>query len=311
MPIYNRSINAQNSYTDYKHLISKYNDSNRHNYSHLENLPTNFNLKSITFEDIDKAVYTEFNKRFKIRDKFMPLILLDAEVSSLQNQNYEQFDKDKGFLNNPMFTMFRTKSVPIRRTNPAYKKVIYAIPKMKANGIVYEEYITVGPVEYNLSYEFKFVTNYREFTNEFDSQMGKYFQNKRNIILLDNDRFVIGPEAQGTLSELEIVNRENVELRSLYVSTYSLKLWCYTRDLSNMQKRERPNNYLLEINVSDSLNENTYKDSINIEKVEIGLENYPLHPETEFALDKELENYVKQRNNILDVEQEQTGGEGA
>lgn len=309
MPVYNRSINAQNKYTDYQHLISGWNSSNRHNSSHLVDLPTDFNLRTITFEDIDKAVFEEFNKKFYVRDKYMPIILLDAEVSSLIHQNYEQYDKDKGFLNNPMLTMFRTKAVPIRRTNPGYKKVCYAIPKKKANGIVFEEYITNGPIEYNLFYEFKFITNYREYTNEFDAQMGKYFKNKRNIILLSNDRFVIGPESPDTLSNLEIINRENVELRSLYVSTYNLKLWCYTRDLSDMQKRERPNKYLLEIKISDSLNTKTYNSVIDVEQYSIDNSNYPAHPETQFELDKELDNYVKDRNAILDAEQAQTGGE--
>jgi hypothetical protein len=308
MPVYHRSINAQNNQTDYKHLISHYNDSNRHNSSHLSNLPTNFNLKEITFEDIDKSVYEEFNKRFLIRDKRMNLILLDAEVSSLQNQNYEQFDRDKGFINNPMFTMFRTKAAPVHRTNPGYKKVVYAIPKQKANGIVWEEYTTVGPVEYNLSYEFKFITNYREFTNEFDEQIGEYFKNKRTLILLNNERFVLGPEDQHTLSELEIVNRENIELRSLYVTTLHLKLWCYTRDLSNMQKRERPNKYLLQINVADSLNLKEYKETLNVEEVEIDVK-YPTHPETEGQLDKQMKDYAMERKNILDVEQKETGGE--
>jgi hypothetical protein len=50
--------------TDYKHLKSNYNDSNIRNSSHNANLPTNFNLKTITLEDCDRAVYEEFNKRF-------------------------------------------------------------------------------------------------------------------------------------------------------------------------------------------------------------------------------------------------------
>ena len=47
MSIKKRSINQKTGYTDYAHLDSKENDSNPNQPSHLANLPTNFNLKSI------------------------------------------------------------------------------------------------------------------------------------------------------------------------------------------------------------------------------------------------------------------------
>ena len=279
MAIKARSINGQGDYTDYKHLKSNYNTSNISNYSHLVNIPTNFNLKSIFFEDIDMAIYREFNRAFKINSKDMPLIILDADLISLQKQNYEQFDSDKQFLNLPFFTMYRTNSVKVRRTNPGFKQVLYTEPKMKANGIVYEEYISEGPIDWELYYQFQFVTNYREYTNQMEQQMGYYFRNKRNMINLDNDRFVIGPQSQDTLGQLEIINREDVEQRTLYVTTYNLKVWCYTRDLSNMQKRERPNTFLLDIVLKDSVGTTSSSDTITmVERYELDNTDYPTHP---------------------------------
>jgi hypothetical protein len=281
-------------YTDYKHLTNNYNQSNYKSPSQNENVPTNFNLKTILPEHIDMAVFAEFNNRFKIGEKIMPVILLDAEVSSLKNQNYIQFDENKGFLNGPYFTMFRTKEQPLGRTNPSNKQIMYVVPKSKANGIVYEEYICEPPKRKIFYYEFKFITNYREYSNQMDVQFSDYFKNKRNQIICETERFVIAPEDQDTLSELEMINREDVALRTLYCLTYKLKLFCFTRDLSNMQKRERPNNYMLDISVTDSLGDTTTTSSvINIERLEFDTEKYPTHPENISEVDTDIQQNIQ------------------
>lgn len=296
MPIKKRSINSQNNYTDYKHLKNTYNDSNFNNPSHLSNLPTNFNLKEITLEDCDRAVYEEFNKRFRISNKWMPLIILDAELVSIHFQNYEQFDTDKQYLNGPFFTIFRKKAIPKYRTNPAYKPVVYSIPKWKANGLIFEEYITEGPLSYDLIYEIKFISNYREYTNEMETQMRQYFRNKRNIIIVNNERFSIGPVDYNTLAEVEIINRESVEQKTMYVSTYELKLDCWTRSLANMQKRERPNTIVLDITVTDSFCSKKDTSTI-IERYQLNTEKYPSHPIPDEVTDphllrKNAENFI-------------------
>lgn len=277
MPIKKRSINSQNGYTDYKHLLNNYNDSSFNNPSHIENTPTNFNLKEITLEDCDRSIYEEFNKRFRIANKWMPLIILDAELVSIHYQNYEQFDTDKQYLNGPYFTMFRKKAIPKYRTNPAFKPVVYTIPKMKANGIVFEEYLTEGPLSYDLIYELKFISNYREYTNEMEAQMRHYFRNRRNIIIVNTERFSIGPTDYNTLAEVEIVNRDSVEQKTMYISTYELKLDCWTRSLANMQKRERPNTIVLDIKVKDSLGERNDASTV-IERYQKNTVKYPKHP---------------------------------
>ena len=165
------------------------------------------------------------------------------QVHLFEREMAEQFDLNKGFLNGPFFTMFRTKSIPKFRTNPAYKPVVYTIPKKKANGIVYEEWLGRGPLRYELMYELKFISNFREYTNHFETQIREYFCNKRNIIICNNERFSIGPADQDTLAELEIVDRDDVQEGTLYVLTFSLKLECFTRDMENIQKRERHNKY--------------------------------------------------------------------
>ncbi|MEO6306076.1 MAG: hypothetical protein ABIP51_23210 [Bacteroidia bacterium] len=251
MAIKKRSINEKTGYTDYSHLDSNENNSNPNQPSHLANLPTNFNLKSISLEDCDQAVYSEFNDRFIIAENTMPIVLLDAELSALKDQNYKQYDKTKDYLNGPFLTMYRKESIPKYRTNPTTKKVVAAIPVQKANGVVFEEYIYDGPLCYDLIYDFKFITNFREYTNKFEEQFRNYFRNRRSIIIINNERFSIGPVNYDTFSSVELVNRESIEQRTLYVSTYELKFECFIRDLSNMQKRERPNKFFLSFDVQD------------------------------------------------------------
>lgn len=250
MAIKKRSINQDIGYQEYPTYLPNENDSNPNNFSHQSNLPTNFNLKSISLEDCDQAVYLEFDKRFHIGENDMSLIMLDAELTSIREQNLQQWDKDKEFLNGPFFTMIRKESIPKFRTNPSIKKIIYAVPIAKENGVVIEEYIYDGPLSYDLIYDFKFISNYREYSNKFEEQFRYYFRNKRNIIVCSNERFSIGPNGD-TFSSVELINSTSVEQRTYYVTSYELKLECFLRDLSNMQKRERPNNFLLSFDVQD------------------------------------------------------------
>lgn len=266
MSIKKRSINQKTGYTDYAHLDSKENDSNPNQPSHLANLPTNFNLKSISLEDCDQAVFLEFDKRFKIAENFMPIVLIDAEVASLKEQNYQQFDKSKDYLNGPFFTMYRKESIPKYRTNPTSKKIIYSIPIQKSNGVVFEEYIYDGPLSYDLIYDFKFITVFREHSNKFEEQFRHYFRNKRSIIIVNNERFSIGPVNYENFSNLEMINKDSADQKTMYVTTYELKLECFVRDLSNMQKRERTNKITFSFDIKNDKGDSQIT---TIEKYEI------------------------------------------
>lgn len=206
---------------------------------------------TITLEDVDQGLWIEFNKRFVIMGKQMPLIPGDAEVTSIHMQNFEQFDMEKGYLNGPFLIFTRTSTEKKFRTNPGYKKVLYTVPKMKAQGVVIEEYIGEGPINYELVYDFKFVSNFREAMNQMEEQLNNYFRNKRNIFTVNNERFSIGPTDQGKIGDLEMVNKEDGSQRTLYVLNFRLKVWCYTFDASKVQKRERPNTFQIDIIVKD------------------------------------------------------------
>ena len=156
------------------------------------------------------------------------------------------------------------------------------VEKKKANGIVYEEWLGRGPLRYELMYELKFISNFREYTNHFETQIREYFCNKRNIIICNNERFSIGPADQDTLAELEIVDRDDVQEGTLYVLTFSLKLECFTRDMENIQKRERHNKYTLDITVQESPSQFVKDSTLEIlaDRIEIDMNPYPYsHPD--------------------------------
>lgn len=254
---------------DGKFFFGPYNDSNKANSSHKVDQPTNFNLQAITLEDIDQSVYQEFNNRFVIGDKKMTLLTGDAETTSLPIMNAENFDPQKGFLAWPLFVFTRTDTKRMLRTNPTVKKVLYAIPKKKAQGIVIEEYLSEGPINYELLYEFKFITYFRESCNQMEEQFNHYFRNKRNIIVVSNERFSIGPENKDDFGNLEMVSREEASQVTMYILTFRLKMWAWTRrGTEDMQKRERPNSYTLNMVMRDEIGRvcNTSKDVIQIEQ---------------------------------------------
>ena len=183
-------------------FFGPFNDSNDMNVSHKVDQPTNFNLSAITLEDIDQGIFREFDKRFVIGDKIMALYSGDAETTSLPMMNAENYDVAKGFLSWPFLIYTRTDTKKIWRTSPAYKKVMYAVPKKKAQGIVIEEYISEGPINYELLYEFKFITYFREHCNQMEEQMNFYFRNKRSTFNVGTEKFTIGPENKDNLGTI-------------------------------------------------------------------------------------------------------------
>lgn len=254
------------------------NTSNPHNSSHKQDTPTNFELAAITLEDIDQGVFQEFHNRFVIDDKNMALFCGDAETTSLPMMNYESFDQEKGFLNWPFFVYTRKESNKVLRTNPSYKQVVYAVPKKKAQGIVIEEYITEGPINYELIYDFKFITYFREEANAMEMQMNHYFRNKRNVIVVQKERFSIGP-ASNPMCTLDMVSRDEAAQITMYVLTFKLKLYCWTRrGIEDMQKRERPNSYTFNFVVKDGNKD--YETNRIISKESINLEQYIISNKT-------------------------------
>jgi len=207
---------------------------------------TNFTIRSITLENIDEVIFREFNRKFYIGKKPLDLILLDAEVATYKFQNAEQFDKIKEYLNLPYFIMWRNSARPLFRTSPAQKFVTYTVPTQKPQGLVYEDYIVPAPIYQVFPITLKFLTTFRENTNQLEQQMSKYFENKRNILFLDGERFEIKPANKDTLGTLDIEDREG-QGRTLYITTYELEVIGYLRDSKDVQKRERPNTIALKM----------------------------------------------------------------
>lgn len=231
-------------HTDYFHLRSPLINENI-NANHTKSIiPTNNNLVSITLEDCDKGVFAEFNNKFLIGVNLQPVIKLDSELVGFKEKNYTQFDVTKDALNGPYLTMFRTRTETKYKSNPTIKDVISIEPKQKKNGIVYEETIISPSLWYDLIYEFKFITGFRKYANQFEEQLRYYFRNKRNIINVNGTRFSIGPVDYNKLITLELLNQDNQEEKNFYISTVELKLECFIRDASTIQKRERKNTFV-------------------------------------------------------------------
>lgn len=233
--------------TQYPQTQSNYNETSDPNPSHEVDAFTNYITRDITLESIDAAVWQEFDKRFQIGGKILNLIALDSEISTMQAENATQFDSIKQYLNFPMFTLWRSKTSPLYRVSPSYKPVVYAIPRKKAQGTVYDEYIVNPPQMVKLTYEFKFLTTFRDHTNQFEELMANYFKGRRNVIIFDHERFEIQVENKDELATLDTVDRESSTGQSLYILSYSVMVTGYLRRAADVQKRERPNTYSFKI----------------------------------------------------------------
>lgn len=220
--------------------------------------------KFVSLEDCDVSLYQEFHQKFKIKDNFMPLIILDMEIQSIKNQNAIQFDLDKNFLNGPYFTYFRTAANPKWRSNPSTKDLVAIKPINTPGGIVLEETLATPVKWYDLKYEFKFITNLREYTNQFEPQVREYFKNTRNIIVVNGYRFTIRPEDWKNLLELEIINKESVDQKTYYVLTMTLIFEVFIRTEDSITKRLRPNKWLIQFNCKEQDERKTLVDNIEV-----------------------------------------------
>ncbi len=221
-------------------IYSDFNQTASNNPSHLVDENTNYFQRDITYEMIDKSVYDFFNEKLLVSHFNMPLILLDRDFMSMRYENYMQYDTLNEYLNPPFFTMYRNAVKPLWRVSPANKMVSYTIPKLKNSIVYYEQYLSPPPRWEILTYEFKFISNYRERTNEFENQMNELFKNKRNIVFVDTgERFEIKPEDQNTRSELEKMYGSTNQIQRVFVLTYRFEVHCYIRLASNTQKKER------------------------------------------------------------------------
>lgn len=229
---------------------------------------TSFFLRSITLENIDEAIFRQFHRKFYIGKKPVDLILLDAEVAAYKYQNAEQFDKIKEYLNLPYFIMWRESAKPLYRSSPAQKFITYSVPTHKPQGLVYEEYLVPAPMYMKFPITFKFLTTFRENTNQLEQQMAEYFKNKRNLIILDGERFEIMPANKDTLGILEIIDREG-QGRTLYVTTYQLEVIGYLRDSKDVQKREAVNT--LSVRMTEKTESISGSEEITISEVEVKL----------------------------------------
>lgn len=216
-----------------------YNATNAQNPSHLVDERSNFNLRPITLEDIDKAVFAQFDRFFKVKKRLLPLVKLDADIASLKVENPEVFDNIKRYLNPPYITFQRTGKKTIGRTSPSYKPIVYSKPVDTPQGIVVEEWIVSPPIRIQLSYQFVFTSAYRTHTNLLEEQIEFYFRNKRAVIRHDNELFEIFPEDPDQKTSLEITEDK-------YIITLNTFVTGYLR-LEPVLKRIRPNKLDVEI----------------------------------------------------------------
>ena len=245
-----------------------YNPSGPNNPSKQVDKHTSYIPRPISLENIDEAVFRTFNRRFTIGKSPLEIILLDAEVAAYKFQHPEGFDPTKEFLNLPYLIMWRDSTIPLFRTSPSYKFICYTVPTQKPQGLVYEEYLCPAPVFSKFPYTFKFLTTFRDHSNQMESYMLNYFKNKRNLIILDGERFEIMPASKDVLGSLEIIDREG-QGRTLYVTTYSLDVVGYIRDAKDIQKRERPNTFNLKI--VEKIGGDEGSDEIIINETEINM----------------------------------------
>jgi hypothetical protein len=261
--------------TQYPQTESNYNETADLNPSHDVDTFTNYITRDITLESMDMALWQEFHQRFQISGKTLNLITLDSEISTMQADNLAQFDNIKQYINFPMFTIWRSKTSPLFRVSPTYKPLIYAIPRKKAQGTVYDEYIVNPPQMVKLTYEMKFLTTFRDHTNQFEQLIANYFKGRRGVIQFDFERFEIQMENKDELATLDMVDREGSTGQSLYVLSYEIALTGYLRRAADVQKRERPNSYSLRIT------EKSNNQPFEIAAVDTSLEEAKSSPDTD------------------------------
>jgi hypothetical protein len=219
-------------------------------YNPLKNQNTVY-PRSISFEDIDKAVYGWFNTRDIIINKEKtPVVYLTPEKWGEFKQSWKIMDDDRA-ISFPYITIRRSQS-PRLSTNPVKSRIpgktftTHRIPHHTNSGPTYKLYRVPQPIKVEMEYEIRALTHYISDANKINESLLRHFASIQAYLDIDNHFMPMTIENISDESNYDEMNEEK-----LIHTMYSIVVNGYIIDESEFEEKLGVSNILVNIEEQD------------------------------------------------------------
>jgi hypothetical protein len=194
---------------------------------------TKFLPRTITFEDLDQAVFdyvNQDNMKCVIDNKIVPTFYLD-------NDRWGEFSKTWKFMDNdnnvptPYITVRRIdKQIGTRLGGkyriPQARKFRYMnVPILDEGQVIYLQFRMPEPVNVDLIYEAALFTKYRVDVNQYDEQVLRNFASRQDYLFVKGNPLPLHFEGFAESNPIE-----NIDGDRFFVSKYASKVLGFIQD---------------------------------------------------------------------------------
>lgn len=177
--------------------------------------------RSISFEDIDKAVFDWFNTRdIIINDKKVPAIFLTPEKWAEVKKSWSDMNKGNHNIQFPYITVRRSQSprladAPTKGRVPGKTFTTYKVPVYTSAGPTYKLFKVPQPVKVDLEYEVRALTHYISDINLINEMLLRHFASLQAYLSIDNHYMPMIIDSVSDESDLDAIEDERV-MHTLY-----------------------------------------------------------------------------------------------
>jgi hypothetical protein len=159
-------------------------------FNQLENQRT-FYPRSISFEDIDRAVFDWFNSRqISINGEIVPAIFLIPEKWAEIKKSWNRMNADHN-VKFPYITVKRSNAPklaenPFKSRIPGKLFTTYKVPIYTDSGPTYKFYKVPQPIKVDMEYEIRALTLFHEDINLINETLLRHFASLQAYLSIDN-----------------------------------------------------------------------------------------------------------------------------
>lgn len=204
-------------------------------YNQLKN-QTTFFPRSISFEDIDRAVFDWFNGRdIYINNERVPAIFLTPEKWAEVKRSWNRMNDDHN-IKFPYITVKRSQAPklsenPFKSRIPGKLFTTHKVPVYTDAGPTYKFYKVPQPIKVDMEYEIRALTLYNEDINQINETLLKHFASLQAYLNIDNHFMPMSIES------ISDESADSVEDERVLHTLYSIQVKGYIIDEKEFEEK--------------------------------------------------------------------------
>ena len=203
----------------------------------LKSQPTIY-PRSISLEDIDRAVFSWFNggSDIVIDNERVPAFFVPPEKWGEFKQQWHWMDGDRK-VDYPYITVRRTSlsqttDKPTKHRIPGKNFTIYRQPIMTNAGPTYKHFKIPQPVKVDMKYEVRILTHYIGDSNTINETMLRHFASLQTYLNIDNHYMPMSIE-----SMIDETDKDNMKEERIIHTMYNIMVRGYIIDEKEFEEK--------------------------------------------------------------------------